>query len=311
MMRSILVSAHNPMTGPRHLGHYLSTMCDWPRLQNDHELFIVIDDLIASILYPRAAKELQDRTLQVAREFAATGIDLEENWIVLTSMVPEAHELALFTSLAIDHHWCNKLYRESFAGLLSSYQRQELRLPRNASLAEFVYPQLHLATLTLGLRADLFQGGEEMRGYLDIMRAMSEGTVGRRAELRPPALLTSKSTFVLGTDGKHMGSENAIYLSASESEIKEAASRVTASATWRQWLTAWDDDVASAKAGSDKSPEEMASTLVTRLAKFRENKTTNHELVEVFERSAVVARERLKETLVRVKASMGIPGFVH
>src|SRR5258708_4686090 len=143
-MKSIVVSAHNPMTGPRHLGHYVSTMIDWPRLQRDHELFVVIDDLIAAILYPNIRNQLEAQSLQIAKEFLATGVDFSRNHLVLTSMVPEVHELALFTSMVIDQEWCYKLYKESFGGLLTAYQRRELGLPRLPSVTEVVYPQIHL-----------------------------------------------------------------------------------------------------------------------------------------------------------------------
>lgn len=317
-MRSIVVSAHNPMTGPRHLGHYVSTMIDWSRLQQKHELFIIIDDLIAAILYPRNIKEIQKHTFQVAKEFIATGINLDENHILLTSMLPEAHELSLFTSLAIDYHWCKKLYSESFAGLLSTYQRQQLRLSLSPSIAEVTYPQIHLATLTLGLRADFFQGGEEMRGYFGIMEAMTE-QLKRKISLRVPSLLTAKSTFCIGTDGLHMASENAIYVSASEKEIMHNLSRVQSSNILKSLLTNFDQgDLIENNKSETESDERLktnsrkASEFLTgELAKFREFQITNNEIAEILEKSAIAARERLRETLIEIKGAYQIPGFVN
>ncbi len=63
----ILISAHNPMTGPRHLGHHVSTMREWPALQRKYECFFVIDDLIATFMYPHDKNEIFERSLFVAK----------------------------------------------------------------------------------------------------------------------------------------------------------------------------------------------------------------------------------------------------
>lgn len=311
-MRSIVVSAHNPMTGPRHLGHYASTMIDWLNLQREHELFIVIDDLIAAILYPRARKEIQNRTFQVAKEFIATGIDLDENHIVLTSMLPEVHELTLFTSMVFDHSWCSKLYQESFAGLLDSYQRRELRLSRHPSVAEIVYPQIHLASLTLGLRTDFFQGGEEMRGYFSPMEMIVE-QYSKKALLKVPSFLTTKCTFFTGTDGKHMATENAIYVSESEEEILKNLSRVKSTDIFGRWCSALNQEELTARIYSEKlenGTRLMAEFLSQELAKFRNCTISNQEVATVLEKSSLVARERIRKVLINIKGEFGIPGFI-
>ena len=123
----------------------------------------------------RMPTDLQARALQVAREFVATGVDFDRNHLILTSMVPEVHEICLYASMAVPREWCEKLYRESFAGLLTTYQRRELGLPNTESVAEVNYPQLHLASMTLALGATVFQGGEEMRGYMHILESIASG----------------------------------------------------------------------------------------------------------------------------------------
>lgn len=314
-MNTILLSAHNPMTGPRHMGHYLSTMADWPRLQHNHELFIVIDDLIACILYPRARKEITERSFATIKEFMSTDIDLDEAHIVLTSMLPELHELSLFASLAIDNAWCKSLYRESFAGLLSSYQRRELCLPPLPSVAETIYPQLYLPSLTLGLRTHFFQGGEEMRGYLAIMDMLSNNMPCMPSA---PAFMEGKDTFIIGTDGQHMASENAIYLSASESDLIRDLERVESLSILKQWAHSFDDEKLLLKIRKTEENENslsmgrqiMLQYLKEEFAGFRESKIDNQTIVYVLEKSAIIARERIKNTLILVKKEIGIPGYL-
>ena len=312
-MKSVVVSAHNPMTGGRHLGHYVSTMIDWLSIEKDHELFIIIDDLIATILYPRSRKEIERRTFQVAKEFIATGVNFDENHLVLTSMIPEMCELSLFASIGIDHEWCRRLYTESFAGLLDSYQRKELNLPRYPSLAEVSYPQICLAALTIGLRTDFFQGGEEMRGYLQIMEAMVEGFQG--ITLRVPALLTTKCTFLPGTDGNHMWGENAVYLSDSEEAIYQSISKTKSLNVFKRWCMACNQQELVQTFGmesdnvSKDSCQLMADYLVREFSKFRDFRISNQEIIDIFKNSSIVARERLKELLIEAKTLLGVTGF--
>ena len=310
-MKPLLVSAHNPMTGPRHLGHYASTMIDWPEQQKNHQIVIVIDDLISTLLYPQSRKEITNRSFQVASEFIATGIDLEQNSIVLTSMLPEALEFAFFAGQALDQSWCYQLYEESFAGILSSYQRRELGLPNRPSVSEVTYPQLHLASLTLGMGADYFQGGEEMRGYLGIMETIVHG-LGQLVKM--PNFLAGRTTFLIGTDERHMASENAIYLSESAENIAQGLSKIRSIETLHHLAESiggreFTKNLPREKDSLDECCKSVNSLLVKDLAKFRDRKISNEQIAEVLDASAIRVREQILKNLVKVKAHYGIPGF--
>lgn len=313
-MSDVVISAHNPMTGPRHLGHYASTMAHWPKIAERGDLIVVIDDLIATLLYPGGRQHVEARTLAVVRECLATGIDFGRNYIVLTSMVPEAHEVALFAGMVLEHAWFEDLYRESFAGILSSYQRDELGLPRLASMAEVFYPQCHLAALTLGLRAAQFQGGEEMRGYMHIMKA-----IAAEFEVLTAPDFMGGAPFVLGTDGEHMGTENAIFVSAPSDEIAAQAASVSDAAVFLNWAEALaNSEVASLAAQGIVSGEgvnfdglkaKATQMVVEALQPFRETRLADADLVSVLERSSRIARERVAATAAALKSELRITGF--
>lgn len=312
---SLLISAHNPMTGPRHLGHFASTMLAWETLAADYQIVAIIDDLIPAILYPNARDKIQERTLAVVGECLAMDIDFEgQHHILLTSMAPEAHETAFFLSMSMDFGWAQALYRESFAGLLSTYQRAELGLPRMPSLAEIAYPQCHLAALTLGLGAEAFQGGEEMRGYMGIMAAAAE---------RHPALILPKfvgdATFVLGTDGHHMASENAIFISAPPSDVEAQIRQVRSIAVMENWARALGSKDLLAALASDRRTDpdshvkEVQDVAVKAIAeafdRFGPSRRSDADIVAVLEKSSSFARARLQETAARIKGQEGITGF--
>lgn len=299
------------MTGPRHLGHLVSTMADWPSLEDKYELYIVIDDLIASVLYPRGRAQIINRTFNIAREFFATGINPAKSHVILTSMVPEVHELAFFTGLMLDIEWLNKLYKESFGGLLGSFQRYELGLPRLCSVTEAVYPQTALATMTVCLGATAFQGGEEMRGYLHIIDAICE-KAGRRLGLQKPQFLTSRSTFLLGTDGRHMASENAIYLSSSEGELQRDIKKVKSPDVFRDWYSALGQENLAKKVDDPlnaNSFRKMHEVLAATFKPFRESQMLNTDIAVALEDSALAARETLCSRLAKIKKAFGIPGY--
>lgn len=302
------------MTGPRHLGHYFSTMIDWPRLQKQHRLIIVIDDVIALQLYPNSRKELAQRTMQVAKEFMATGIDLTENQIVLTSMLPEAHELFVYAMMYFGHSLCESLYRETFPAMLTSFQRQELGLPTQPSTAEVVYPQVCLASLTLGLHAAFFQGGEEMKGYLLPMKILSEN-FGRQSGFKVPRLLPGQSTFVPGTDGEHMGTENAIYVSASETELRADVRRVSSPTVLSAWASLFGGDDKRVrlsyqeKTNFNELGELIADYLVREFTKFRNSKITESAIGDCLETAAKKIREELAGSLGSLKKGWGLAGY--
>ena len=313
-MAGTVISAHNPMTGPRHLGHYASTMASWPRLAAEGQLIVVIDDLIAALLYPKGRNDLELRTLSAVREFMALEIDFGNHHIVLTSMVPEVHELAFFVTLHLDEAWCRKLYRESFAGILSSYQRAEIGLPSLPSVAEVVYPQCHLAALTLGLGADYFQGGEEMLGYMHIMEEIAR----KVPVLRPPKFIAG-ARFVLGTDGNHMGAENAIYVSAPREQIQAQVAGVTDVEVFANWASALRDTDNFKQFGPDslnaaavpikELRAQVGGALVAELEKFSAHKLRQGDMVAVLERSSAFAREKLNACLTSIKRELKITGF--
>jgi len=306
---SVLVSAHNPMTGPRHLGHLVSTMADWPALGNEYDdVFLVIDDLIATLLYPAGREHVDSRSLTCAKEFLCSGIRDSRFHVVLTSMVPEAIELAHYLSMGLDHPWCDRLYEETFAGRLDSYQRAQLGLGKYPSVAEVVFPQLGLASLALGLGATGFQGGEEMRGYLDIMTTLA----GAHSQLEAPAFVPGGCMFLTGTDGRHMATENAIFLSEPKERVFERLATVADNRIFAEWAAALGDRDLSTKVlrdSPDGARSAIAELLSERLAPFRDSRLERAGVVEELQRGAFEARERVRDALVSLKTALYVTGF--
>lgn len=309
---SILVSAHNPMTGPRHLGHHVSTMREWPRLQSEHECFFVIDDLIAVLMYPKERQEIFERSLFVAQEFLACGIDSEKASVFLTSMTPEVSELMVLLSGSCDQAFCDMLFRDSFLGILGASDREELALPALPSVAEYLYPQLALPALTLGLGADVFQGGEEISGYVTIMRRLVDRFNAEHGKvLAAPRWERPETSFLLGTDGTHMMSANAIYMSEPPEQAEQAS-------RYQGCHPEAADEICSALTGKrageaatdgDRA-DELRSAIDRECAPYRSASYGGQDILEQLSDGAARAKFLLRETLSKVKRPLGIPEII-
>jgi len=302
----ILISAHNPMTGPRHLGHHVSTMREWPQLQKKYECFFVIDDLIAVLMYPRERKEIFERSLFVAREFMACGIDLKRCHIFLTSMVPESLELMTYLSNYIDHGFCDDLFKRSFLGLISPQDREEIGLPLVPSIAELTYPQLALPALTLGLGAKAFQGGEEISGYLMIMRQLvRQFNAANKLQLVAPIWEQPETSFLHGTDGNHMMSENAIYVSDTGSSRHDRYADAHPE-TMRHMAAA----LAPAKAAAGAEHKHLQTLLDRETECYRTTSASSDQVMDCVADGAARAKFLVRGTLERVRQSLSIPHII-
>lgn len=311
---TILVSAHNPMTGPRHLGHHVSTMMEWPDLEDDHECFFIIDDVIASLMYPSQRDMIFNRSLYTARDFMACGIDPKKSHIVLTSSICESFELTSYFMHFVDMDYCRRLFEHSFLGMLAPHQRAQLSLGLNPSVSEHIYPQFAVPTMALGLGCEQFQGGLEISGYVYVMDAIVESFNRTYADiLQAPAWHKPRVPYLSGADGNHMVTENGWVLSQGLdgqcSAIRDGSVPESILCEWCEAINA--NEIADAiRSGSGSHREEAISAILSHCEKYRKFDPTNDEIVDRLAHGAARAKFLLRETLSTVKSSMGIPEII-
>ena len=152
------ISVHNPVFGPRNLGHYFGSMKDLVETQSQYRSIVVIDDVMAGFMSPRDRKAIPNRSYFVVQDFLNAGFDAEHNQIVLTSQVlPEIMDLIMFYSAGLEQDYLMHLYENSFMGGLKSYQRRGVDLGLRPSVFEVLYPALGMPAISLGLDVDFFQ----------------------------------------------------------------------------------------------------------------------------------------------------------
>ncbi len=236
----------------------------------------------------------------------ASGIELESANIFLTSMAPEAIELTLYLSTYYDLALCEELRRRSFLGLISPQDREDIGLPLLPTVGELIYPQLALPALTLGLQAKFFQGGEEISGYLSIIRALVQGfNCANDLQLAAPDWCRPDTSFLHGTDGNHMMSENAILLSEPSKDL-HARYESTEDHVIHHMAAA----LGSTDTRSDTPHAHFRKLLDRETERYRSNETTPEQVMDCLTDGAARAKYLLRDTLGRVKKSMGIPHII-
>ncbi len=310
---NILISTHNPVTGPRHLGHYFGAMKSLVECQHDYETIVVLDDLLAHFMYPKERPYIQNRTFYVVQDFINSGFDAEKHTICLTSQLHRYFmEHLLYYSSVVDVAYCNHLYENSFLGSLKSYQRKELGIGNYPSVVEWLYPQIGISSITLGLKADYFQGGEEIIGYIYIMDEIVEKLNQKYGlQVAVPGYVPSKKGYVNGIDGKYMIQANCLFLSEAEPDLHQKVHQIQDKKVFIEWYESMhmEDKAAdlSARPLQVNDKIDMANALLEELRPHRENKMTNGQIIEVLKKGNERAKELFSETAEELREVFYLP----
>src|SRR5260370_42431881 len=83
-------------TGPLHLGHYVGSLQNRVRLQEEYDTYLLIADVQALTDNFEHPEKLEANIFEVALDYLAVGIDPEKAKFVVQSMVPELTELTIY-----------------------------------------------------------------------------------------------------------------------------------------------------------------------------------------------------------------------
>ncbi len=203
-------------TGRLHLGHYVGSIANRVRLQDEYECFFIIADLHTLTTKPEKEhiEELADNVRQMVLDYLACGIDPEKSVIYLQSAVPEVAELNLF-----------------FSDLVTLPRLQRIPsikdMAKNANLSELPlgllgYPVLQSADILLP-RAHLVPVGKDNESHVELTREIAKRFNFMYGETFPiPDVMVSDLGSLVGTDGQAKMSKslnNAIFLSDDEKTV--------------------------------------------------------------------------------------------
>ncbi|HNP93479.1 MAG: tryptophan--tRNA ligase [Spirochaetota bacterium] len=209
MQKKRILTGDRP-TGKLHLGHYVGSLANRVRLQDEYECFFIIADL--HTLTTRPEKENIERLpaniYSAVLDYLSVGIDPSKSVIYLQSAVPEVTELSLF-----------------FGNLITVPRLSRVpslkEMAQNAHIEEMPfgllgYPVLQAADILLP-RAHLVPVGKDNEAHVEVTREIARRFNYLYGETFPvPEVMVSEYGSLVGTDGNTKMSKslnNAIFLS--------------------------------------------------------------------------------------------------
>jgi tryptophanyl-tRNA synthetase len=215
MDRKRILTGDRP-TGKLHLGHYVGSLRNRVRLQDEYECFFIIADLHTLTTKPEKEniEALADNVRSAALDYLACGIDPAKSVIYLQSAVPEVCELAvLFDNLIT-------VPRLSRVPSLKE-------MAQGAGIEEMPFGLLGYPVLQAGdilmPRAHLVPVGKDNVAHVEVTREIARRFNFLYGDTFPvPEALVSEVGSLVGTDGNAKMSKslgNAIYLSDDEKTV--------------------------------------------------------------------------------------------
>ena len=197
-------------TGMMHLGHYVGTLANRVRLQDQYECFFLVADLhmLTTRTELERLRQTSDNIRSVVLDNLSVGIDPERSTYFLQSSVPAISELQLIFSMLITVSRCQRV-----PTLKEVMQDLEIEQP---SMGLLSYPVLQAADI-LCVRANLVPVGKDQASHLEVTREIARRFNSIYGDTLPePDTLIGEVPTLVGTDGQAKMSkslDNAIYLS--------------------------------------------------------------------------------------------------
>lgn len=221
-MKNIILTGDRP-TGHLHVGHYVGSLKERVRLQNEgnyDEVYIMIADAQALTDNAEHPEKVRQNILQVALDYLACGLDPEKSTIFIQSMVPELTELTFYYMNLVT---VSRVQRNPTVKAEIQMRNFEASIP----VGFFCYPISQAADIT-AFRATAVPAGEDQAPMLEQCREIVHkfNSVYGETLTEPKIILPENEACMRlpGIDGKAKMSKslgNCIYLSDDEEDVRK------------------------------------------------------------------------------------------
>jgi len=194
-------------TGKLHLGHYMGSLANRVRLQDEYECFFIIADLHVLTTRPEREHilEIRHNVREIVLDYLAAGIDPAKSTIFVQSAIPGIYELNLIFEMLVS---VPRLERVPSIKEMARDARLE-----TMPFGLLGYPVLQAADILLP-RAHLVPVAKDNEAHVEVAREIARRFNGLYGEVFPePQALVGE--MLVGTDGQSKASKslnNAIYL---------------------------------------------------------------------------------------------------
>lgn len=217
--RKRLLTGDRP-TGRMHLGHYVGTLQNRVKLQEEYQCYFLIADL--HMLTTKPEKEhihtLQTNIREMVLDYLSVGIDPDRSTIYLQSAVHAVYEMNLFFEMLVTLPRLSRL--PSIKEMAKAASLDEEAIP----FGLIGYPVLQAADILMP-RAHLVPVGKDNESHVEISREIARRFNSYYGEVFPiPETMIGNVPTLVGTDGSAKMSKslnNAIFLSDDEKTVNE------------------------------------------------------------------------------------------
>jgi len=206
-------------TGRMHLGHYVGSLRNRVRLQDEYECFFIIADLhmLTTKSSPQDIAQIADNARGMVLDYLGAGVDPARSTIFLQSAVHETYELALLLGNLVT------VPRLARLPSIKEMARAALLDEETMPFGLLGYPVLQAADILLP-RAHLVPVGKDNQAHVEITRELARRFNNLYGEVFPlPDDLVEGDTLP-GTDGQAKMSKslgNAIFLNDDAATVRK------------------------------------------------------------------------------------------
>jgi len=219
-MKKRILTGDRP-TGKMHLGHYVGSLMNRVKLQDEYDQYVMIADVQALTDNFENPELVRKNVKEVLLDYLAVGIDPEKTTILVQSMIPEIAELTIF--------YLNLVTLERV--LRNPTVKDEIKqkgFKNNLPLGFALYPVSQAADITF-VNAHLVPVGEDQLPMIEQTREIVRRFNSLYGEtFVEPEALVGKVKRLPGIDGRKMSKslDNAIYLSDTDKQVEKKIMRM-------------------------------------------------------------------------------------
>lgn len=315
-------------TGRLHLGHYIGSLQNRVKLQDEYDTFILVADIQALTTHFERPELIKQSIYDITMDNLSVGLDPNKVKFVLQSHVPSIAELTIFYSMLISVNTLR--HNPTIKSEAANYGYDDM------TYGFLGYPVSQSADITF-LNADLVPVGEDQLPHMEVTRKLVRRFNDMYCPDEPilvePKAMLSSCSRLMGLDGNaKMGKSlgNAIYLSDTAetvtAKVKTAVtdpSRINLKdpghpevCTVNKYHQIFNPSehanicemCKNASIGCVACKKNLAKTLNELLDPFRERRNyyeTHHdEVKEILENGTALANQIGNETCRKVKDAM-------
>ena len=336
-MERIILTGDRP-TGKLHLGHYVGSLQNRVKLQEDpdNKIIVMIADQQALTDNAKNPEKVQQNLVEVALDYLAVGLDPKRTTFFVQSQIPQLPELTMYYLNLVT---VARLQRNP------TVKSEILEKGFNESIPAgfFMYPVSQAADIT-AFKATHVPVGEDQKPMLEQTREIARDfnrTYGQDVLVEPDIILPPKGQGRLaGIDGRGKMSKslnNGIYLADSAEEIEKKVMKMYTDPNHVRvedpgqvegnvvftYLDVFDDDKEKVQElkdqyrqgglGDVKIKRYLNDVLQAKLKPIRERREMfaqdREAVLDILKEGSLKAEAVAAQTLVEVKETMGINYF--